>query len=71
MKRSNPVLLTMVVASLAAQPSCAHRQLTNGEVAVGVVAAAGLAGLIYLGVQQCHKGPAYCQNTGPFRARSR
>ncbi len=62
MRRISAILFA---ASLASQPGCAHRQLTNEQVAAGVVIAAGVAGLVYLAVQQCHKGVNYCESSSP------
>ena len=54
----------ILCAGLAAQPSCAHRQqLTNQDVAIGVTVAVGVALLIWLAVDQCHKGANYCDNS--------
>ena len=57
----------LAVASLASQPACAHRQLSNEQVAFGVVVAAGVTGLVFLAVTQCRKGQTYCESAPPAR----
>lgn len=63
MRRRLPAFV--IAAGLAGQPACAHRQLTNQQVAVGAVIAVGVVGLIYLVVTQCHKGPGFCGDQSP------
>jgi len=59
----------IVAASLWLHPGCAHRQLTNQEVAIGAIAVAFMGGLVYLAVTQCEKGVNYCENKPPPNAR--
>jgi len=53
-----------LVLALALVAGCAHsnRQLTNKQVAIGIGVAAGAALLLYLAIEQCHKGASYCDD---------
>jgi len=48
--------------------SCAHgqhHQLTNRQVVIGAAAVVGIALLVYLAVEQCHKGANFCDDDPP------
>lgn len=57
MKRAIAFLLCAALAG-----GCAHKQLTNKQVAIGVGAVVGVALLLYLAISQCHKGANFCDN---------
>lgn len=53
--------LALVVALASASAGCAHKQLTNRQVAVGAVAAVAVIGLIVLLSLQCDELTSDCQ----------
>lgn len=48
--------------SAALASGCAHKQLTNKQVAIGVGAVVGITLLVYLAIAQCNKGANFCDN---------
>lgn len=59
--------LALVVSLGLAGSGCArqHHQLTNRQFAIGAGAVVGLALLLYLAVEQCHKGASFCDDDPP------
>lgn len=50
-----------LVAVLASSTGCAHKQLTNRQVALGVVSAAAVVGLVVLLALQCNELTMDCK----------
>jgi hypothetical protein len=42
---------------------CAHKQPTNRQLAIGAATVVGIGLLVYLAVEQCHKGANFCDNS--------
>ena len=58
------IAATLALAlGLGANPGCAHRQVTNREVAIGAVAVVGVTALVWLAIVQCRKSAAFCDNS--------
>jgi hypothetical protein len=57
------VLAILLVFGFGSGCAHDHRQLTNKQVAIGVVVVVGAAALLYLAIAQCHKGASYCDNS--------
>jgi hypothetical protein len=55
--------VVLALATAATGVGCAHRQPTNRELVIGGAIVVGLGLLIYLAVEQCHKGANYCDNS--------
>jgi hypothetical protein len=53
--------LALVVALATASAGCAHKQLTNRQVAVGVVAGVAVVGLVVLLALQCNDLTTDCR----------
>lgn len=60
---SSMVAAAVVVALSGASVGCAHKQPTNRQVAIGAAVVVGLGLLLYLAIEQCNKGPTYCDNS--------
>jgi hypothetical protein len=61
-KRAGRTVSIAVIAALATS-GCAHKQLTNRQVAIGAAVVVGVGLLLYLAIEQCNKGAAYCDNS--------
>jgi hypothetical protein len=62
-RASRALAALLVVAMLGVNVGCAHKQLTNRQLAVGGAAIVGLGLLLFLAVHQCQKGASYCDNS--------
>lgn len=61
--RSKKAIAGLLVLGMAgANIGCAHKQLTTKQVVGGAAVIVGLSLLLYLAVEQCNKGAAYCDN---------
>jgi hypothetical protein len=62
--------LALAAALAHGATGCAHRQLTNSDVAIGVVAAAVIAGAMVIGGTHCNQLTSQCRSgestTGPL-----
>jgi hypothetical protein len=52
-----------VVLATGATAGCAHKQPTDRQLVIGAAVVVGLGLLLYLAVEQCHKGANYCDNS--------
>lgn len=58
MRRISALLVALTLTS-----GCAHRQLTNRQLATGGAVVVGIAALLWLAVAQCRKSAAFCDNS--------
>ncbi len=56
------MILALLLCGALASVGCAHKQVTNKQVAIGIGVVVGLSLLLYLAVSQCNKGANFCDN---------